>query len=251
MNKVAVALAVLATVGTALVVPALRTTSFWYGFVEPGPLSPAHRFLEGNCAGCHAPVAGVQAARCISCHAAETALLQRQPTAFHANVGTCAECHREHEGAASPRTEMNHETLAAVGLRQFASAPEGSEARLLYSHLFSHAAMSSSSRAGTEQLLDCSGCHQSRDRHVGQFGGECSACHTTAQWTIPGFRHPPPSSTDCAECHRAPPSHSMGHFEMVSKRVAGVEHADASQCYLCHQTTSWNDIKSVGMYDHH
>jgi hypothetical protein len=43
----------------------------------------------------------------------------------------------------------------------------------------------------------------------------------------------------------------MGHFEMVSKRVAGVEHAEVSQCYLCHQTTSWNDIKSVGMYDHH
>lgn len=249
-------LAVIALIAAALAaVPALRAASFWHAFVEPGPLSSAHAFLEDNCMGCHEPVEGVQAARCISCHANETALLQRQPTVFHASIGTCVECHREHDGATSLRSAMNHEALAAIGLRQLASAPDGSDAQLLYAHLFAHGPVRSSmSGAGItpkEQLLDCFGCHESRDRHTGQFGRECAACHSTVQWTNAQYRHPPPSSTDCAQCHRPPPSHYMGHFEMVSKRVAGVEHAEVAQCYLCHQTTSWNDIKSVGMYDHH
>lgn len=253
------ALAALAIVAAAFAIaPAVRTASFWHAFVQPGPLSSAHGFLSENCSSCHAPVEGVQAARCISCHANETALLQRQPTAFHASIETCVECHSEHAGDVSLRSTMDHEALATIGLRLLENAPKGSDARLLYSHLFAHvsagdagADASSTSDTQKELLLDCFGCHQSRDRHVGQFGRECSACHSTTRWTIPEYRHPLPSSMDCAQCHRAPPSHYMGHFEMVSKRVAGVEHADVAQCYLCHQTTSWNDIKSVGMYDHH
>ena len=64
-------------------------------------------------------------------------------------------------------------------------------------------------------------------------------------------RHPSPLSTDCNQCHQAPPSHSMMHFKMVSMKIAGVEHADVSQCFLCHQTNAWNDIKGVGWYKHH
>lgn len=257
MKKTLMTAAALVVAGAIFALaPALRTASFWQAFVQPGPLSSQHRFLENECASCHQPVKGVEAARCIACHANETALLQRQPTSFHASIGTCVECHREHDGDMTVRSAMNHGALAAIGLRQLASAPEGSEARLLYSHLFAHgsaggAAASKPAATDKAQLLDCFGCHETRDRHVGQFGRECNACHATTQWTIPEYTHPAPSSTDCAQCHRAPPSHYMGHFEMVSKRAAGVEHADVTQCYLCHQTTSWNDIKSVGMYDHH
>ncbi len=43
----------------------------------------------------------------------------------------------------------------------------------------------------------------------------------------------------------------MGHFEMVSMAIAGQEHARVQQCYLCHQTDAWNDIKGVGWYKHH
>lgn len=43
----------------------------------------------------------------------------------------------------------------------------------------------------------------------------------------------------------------MGHFHMVSMKVAGKPHADVSQCHLCHQTTVRNDIKGVGWYKHH
>jgi hypothetical protein len=43
----------------------------------------------------------------------------------------------------------------------------------------------------------------------------------------------------------------MEHFKMVSMRVAGQEHAQVNQCYLCHRTNSFNDIKDVGWYKHH
>lgn len=38
---------------------------------------------------------------------------------------------------------------------------------------------------------------------------------------------------------------------MVSMTVAGEPHAEVRQCYLCHQTTAWNDIRDVGLYKHH
>jgi hypothetical protein len=259
MAALGVILLVALTAILVLFAPRLRSDGFWQRFAAPGPLTAAHEFMSTNCAGCHEPVAGVSPEQCIACHANDTSLLQRQPTAFHAYVGTCVECHREHDGPAALRAPMDHDALARIGLRLLASAPEDSEGRLLYSHLFAHGLANEALRAqdtlqtptARERLLDCYGCHDRQDRHAGQFGRDCSSCHSTSAWTLPEYRHPPPSSTDCAQCHRAPPSHYMGHFEMVSKRVARVEHADVAQCYLCHQTTSWNDIKSVGMYDHH
>jgi len=43
----------------------------------------------------------------------------------------------------------------------------------------------------------------------------------------------------------------MMHFKMISARVAGKPHARISQCFQCHQTTSWNDILGTGWYKHH
>lgn len=85
----------------------------------------------------------------------------------------------------------------------------------------------------------------------GMFGSDCAACHATTQWRFAQFRHPSPRSMDCAQCHRPPPSHSMMHFEMVSVPVARQPSARVNQCYLCHQTTSWSDIKARGFVKHH
>ncbi len=38
----------------------------------------------------------------------------------------------------------------------------------------------------------------------------------------------------------------MMHFQMISMKVAGQEHAKVDQCFQCHQTNDWNDIKNVG-----
>ena len=102
-----------------------------------------------------------------------------------------------------------------------------------------------------EASLNCITCHANEDRHRQFFGSDCVQCHSTQAWNIAEFRHPPASSTDCAQCHQVPPSHYMMHFNMISMRIAGQMHAKVDQCFLCHQTTSWNDIRGVGWYKHH
>jgi hypothetical protein len=233
----------------------------WQRMANPGALSQAHAFLDHNCNACHTPNKGVEAASCIVCHANDETVLQRQPTAFHADIGSCRECHGEHQGRASQITRMDHDALAKIGLRQLGgSATPDNEMTATAASLKHWIQHSSSVRpsalvnphlSARELTLSCASCHQNDDRHFGLFGNDCSACHQSARWNLPEFRHPSASSMDCAQCHQAPPSHYMGHFKMISMTVAGQPHARVDQCFLCHQTTSWPDIKRVGWYKHH
>jgi len=92
---------------------------------------------------------------------------------------------------------------------------------------------------------------QAQEPNIDLFGQDCAACHGAEKWSIPTFQHPSPMSRDCAHCHQGPPSHYMMHFKMISAKVAGKPHAELRQCFLCHQTTSWNDILGKGWYKHH
>lgn len=219
-------------------------------FVNPGPLSVAHQSLENKCEACHTPNAGVKAESCIVCHANDQRLLQRQPTVFHATIGECASCHFEHTGRQTPAIQMDHVVLARIGLAQRREGPIPRGTRWT---LGSTAEWIKQWRnlPAAETVLNCGVCHSTKDRHVGLFGQDCSSCHTTAAWKVPGYRHPPENSLDCAQCHQAPPSHYMEHFEMVSMRVAQVEHAKVNECFVCHRTTVWNDIRGIGYYKHH
>ena len=240
--------------------PQWREVSFWQQQASPGDLSAGHAFLEQNCGACHTPLRGVEAPHCIVCHANNQALLKRQTTSFHAGIGACAECHREHDGAATVAAPMDHRKLAAIGQRRLSQGKEGSEGWLLYQQLVAWADRAGSAVASSaenphltpaEMALDCRTCHATKDPHRGMFGRDCAQCHATTQWTLPEFRHPSPRSLDCAQCHQAPPSHYMEHFRMISMRIAGKMSAQVNQCYLCHQTTAWNDIRSVGYFKHH
>jgi hypothetical protein len=236
--------------GAALAVVAFQyartNPAGWQSQVMPGKLSAAHAQFETNCAACHTPVQGIDEAKCIGCHANNESLLQRQPTAFHANINNCAACHIEHGGANANLRGMNHEALARIGANL---TPGGANIEHQTNNPLlpeSHPLVSP-----LEARLDCASCHSTKDKHFGLFNQNCASCHATNQWTIPSFQHPSPRSQDCAQCHQAPPSHYMEHFSMVSQRVANQPNAHVSQCYACHQTTSWNDIKGLGFYKHH
>jgi hypothetical protein len=253
-------------VAAIVLVVLVRSTSLgravtWQRQASPGRLSVSHAFLEDNCSACHTSVRGVEAAKCAACHANDVSLLRRQPTAFHADVASCRECHPEHQGGKRPPTTMDHAALAKIGLRQLGDKNGGeTESALLRKQLIAwlnrqesggETALPHPRITPLETVLNCANCHANKDHHMQLFGQDCAQCHTTTEWTIPEFRHPPPRSTDCAQCHQAPPSHYMEHFHMVSMRVAGQPHARVNQCQLCHQTTAWNDIKGVGWYKHH
>ena len=226
--------------------------STWQNMSSPGPLSGAHAFLKDNCAACHTPSKGAVGINCISCHANNAALLQRQPTSFHADITACAPCHVEHLGGLAP-TRMDHAALAHIGLSQLESVKLfRSDSRRIQRRMNESRPLTENANiTPLEATLNCAACHATKDRHRGNFGSDCASCHGVTKWTIPEYRHPSPNSQDCAQCHQAPPSHSMMHFKMVSASVARQPDAKVSECYKCHQTTVWNDIKGVGWYKHH
>lgn len=237
------------------------TTSLpmWQELASPGVLSPAHAFLQGNCRACHSALKGVEAVNCVVCHANNRNLLQRQPTSFHASISECASCHAEHRQAGPIANRMDHAELARIGLKQLrepslGSDNAGAEGLIRWTRgpgILAAPLESQGNLSALEATLDCYTCHENDDRHRSFFGTDCVNCHSTTEWTIAEFRHPQSDSRDCAQCHQAPPSHYMGHFKMISMRVADVRAARVEQCYLCHQTTSWNDIPRVGIYKHH
>ena len=296
MRRAAVAMIVLAAAVVAIAVgidwarEQPLTQTLWRQAVVPGDLSRSHGFLAGNCAACHAPFKEAGAGLCIGCHAASTALLQRQPTAFHAQVQICIGCHVEHRAGTRMPTTMDHALLAEIGERQSRatsagpSAPESAMAstglpqtnavrpavsstrdqegcggatgcadeKVTSPPLSGSRLPAAPSRMGSdESMLTCASCHASKDRHSGFFGTDCVQCHATTQWTVSDFKHPSASSTDCAQCHKPPPSHNMMHFSMMSVPLARQPNAQVNQCHLCHQTTVWNDIKGRGMTKMH
>ncbi len=227
----------------------------WQEQAAPGKLSKAHASLANNCAACHTGVKGIEDAKCISCHADSKALLERQPTAFHAYVGNCSSCHIEHQGADANLRVMNHEVLAQMGLDIISG---GKDIPVL-----SKNALIPPDHPHVSDLvsrLDCASCHGTKDKHVGLLGQNCASCHATNKWTITEFQHPSVRSITCVQCHQAPPSHYMMHFEMIDKQIAARDNTQGngccagvivSQCYSCHKTTAWNDIQGVGYYKHH
>lgn len=178
---------------------------------SPGPLSAAHANLSDDCMACHVPFQRVAGAKCQGCHARNTGLLDRRDTAFHAQATRCSTCHVEHRGRDARISAMEHAVLQ----------PE----------------------------VACTACHF--DRHQARLGTACATCHATDTWKVAGYRHPSPRSYACFECHQPPPSHLMMHFQMMDRAATGQGDATVDQCFRCHTTDHWNNIKDLGFLKHH
>lgn len=79
---------------------------------------------------------------------------------------------------------------------------------------------------------NCFACHASDDRHNGQFGTECSSCHTTTRWQGATFNHNNTafplsgqhSNLACSSCHQN-----------------GVYRGTPTDCYACHADQDAHD----------
>jgi hypothetical protein len=219
--------------------------SKWQLLASPGPLSKAHAFIGNNCAACHTPVAGVTRAKCVTCHANDTELVDRQPTAFHATVSQCAPCHYEHVRGVQ-RPIHDHSALVRIGLAELGNGSEADHLRRerLLKWVRSGPGVPPNPALGPgEKLLNCVSCHQVQDVHKGNFGQNCALCHATKAWFIADYVHPAPSTRQCAQCHTPSPCHFMEGCLRMMGHMAGGEGARLEQCYLCHKTTSWYDFR--------
>jgi hypothetical protein len=246
-------LVTLAVAGVAEVIVVLYrdgspAISGWTDAVLPGPLSTSHAFLSDRCETCHTPTKGIEAFACISCHATAAADLAKQSTVFHATSKGCRGCHLEHTGDARP-TRLDHALLVRIGGFGSNALPQTiSEQMLTDLEEFLELPKSDEHEKGS---LDCASCHSNREPHRGLFGSDCASCHDLNSWRIARFLHPSPTSKDCAQCHQAPPSHYMEHFIMMDQMITGQERATVTQCFLCHRTDAFNDIKDIGWLKHH
>jgi len=250
-----------ATLGAAALLVALwfltpsdaifKQANTWQRMSSPGQLSAAHASLEGDCRVCHTPAKGVEPLNCIVCHANDETLLQSQVTSFHAHVGSCKDCHLEHQGRNRRPTDMDHAVLAGLGLRQLRNADPQSEAELvrrqflLWLRQVDDATLPHPRVTPEALILNCATCHSNEDPHVGYFGDDCAACHSTVNWTLPEYVHPSATSTDCAQCHKAPPSHYMPMFMSMCATMLGKSPKSVKECYVCHTISAWNEMKGA------
>ncbi len=190
---------------------------------------------EANCTGCHLDARSISDLQstpqdCASCHLKEDAHLG----AFGAECGVC----HSPEGWTPAKFDHN---LAAFKLD--GKHTEVACEKCHVNNVFK----------GTPS--DCYSCHQQNDEHNGQFGTECSSCHSTASWDDASFDHGRSNfpltgahisvscegchandrfagtPTDCAACHAEPVSHA-GQFGM--------------ECAACHNTDAWSPAQFNG-----
>jgi len=94
----------------------------------------------------------------------------------------------------------------------------------------------------------CVGCHAGQDRHHGQFGTDCGACHRTTRWGDWTFDHdlsafPLTGAHRGASCQSC---HSGGRFDGTPSSCASCHNEPASHgsafgsnCGACHSTSGW------------
>lgn len=223
----------------------------WPSVASPGPLSAAHAFLGTQCESCHTPNRGIQAASCIGCHVADASVLAKQSTAFHATIRECRGCHVEHQSGDRRPTRIDHSILTKAGLRVAQAGTRLPVTDTAQAIQRSVAGITGRGPSPEGASIECVSCHSFHDKHIGLFGQQCADCHASETWKIAGFLHPSPRSQDCNECHQPPPSHYMMHFAMMDRGMTGQGSARVEQCYLCHQTDAFNDIKGLGWFKMH
>ena len=196
------------------------------------PFQLTGKHVNLDCGACHGGARSIadlkaKSQECNSCHAKDDA---------HAGqLGTnCGSCHStdgwipatfDHSTTPFPLVGL-HATVPCQGCHinnQFAATPS-----------------------------DCYACHAKDDKHNGQFGTDCSLCHSPAGWLPASFDHSKSAfpltgahvilqctqchvnnvfkgtPTDCVACHKDPAYH-QGLF--------------GTKCDTCHSTSAWSPAR--------
>lgn len=193
----------------------------------PGPLSKAHKELEGmgSCTKCHGEGAQHDNSRCLECHS-EIARRKTAGEGYHARLGPqlCAECHREHRGLGAAIVEwpvsqraFNHQLTSwpLVGQHKRADCKKCHEPRRMTDE-----DAKKLQAKGRDTFLGlpsaCASCHfdeHRSDDHGGRPGESCNKCHTPEGFkAAPLFNHNNKAMSsypltgmhkkvECAKCH--------------------------------------------------
>jgi len=250
--------------------------------ISPGPLSRAHKSLDGptHCTDCHKRGGGEAEFKCLECHteiASRIAAKRGLHAAYHIPAGSsqeCARCHSEHNGLDFPIVKWDPKTF---NHKDTGYALEGKHAGLACNKCHSAEKIPAADRAQIKARdlsrtflgipTACIACH--KDQHEGRLGQNCLQCHNFNEWKdVSGkFDHSKTrypltglhQTVKCEKCHT--------HDAEGKPRYTGIPfskcsdcHADphkgsfaAQSCQSCHNTNSWKRVSGSGLssnFDH-
>ncbi len=212
----------------------------------------SHAELSGRCGSCHARPLSARPmnARCLSCHSdIRTAIADS--TSLHGSVTDvhrCTICHTEHAGASAPNASLERFRGVHGRLGSGTFPLDGAHAKTKCNACHRRAG----DRAGYANApKSCIGCHQEKDKHRGQFGADCGACHNTSTWGGASFAHEAfpvnhgtRGTNACKVCHENPNNykqytcynchaHSPARVKAQHREEVGTENLD--DCVRCHR----------------
>ena len=245
------------------------------GQISPGELSRPHAELDASdrCLDCHSSKRGVDAARCLSCHAPVAGRIANgHGLHARADYRQCERCHIEHQGKAfelifwpGGEKALDHSATGfrLVGAHLTLTCRTCHKAALVRDPKVTREAGSDRARTFLGLGTGCTSCHQ--DPHRDQFGATgCATCHDETTWRgASRFDHSKTSfpltgghgEVACARCHpgSAGPATAV-RFRGVGQACASC-HQDPHQrrfgnrCETCHGTVDWRQIDQQG-FDH-
>src|SRR5437868_3642255 len=252
------------------------------GQISPGPLSRAHKTLDGavHCTSCH-KFGGGRVLRCLECHT-EIASRLNSHRGLHASYGLtpgssqdCARCHSEHNGEDFPIVKWTP-TPAGFDHSKTGYALEGKHAGLTCNKCHTPDRITPAERVSI-QVRDrsrtflglpqaCTTCHQ--DEHNGRLGPNCQQCHNFANWKdVSHFDHSKTkypltglhAQITCQKCHTPGPDNKPRFVGLTFGKCSDC-HADPHKgsfaqqaCQSCHNTNGWKRVSLANVqekFDH-
>lgn len=250
------------------------------GQISPGPLSKAHKSLDGtgNCSSCHVFGASAPTFKCTDCHK-EIAQDLAGKHGYHGLLAMtspsgkdCVKCHLEHNGESfnlihwgiAPerfdhaltgyKLEGKHATVACEKCHTPANFA-ASERDLIQKRDLTKSFMGLSA--------NCAACHS--DPHKGQLGTECAKCHKVQDWkAAKAFDHSATrfpltglhASVACEKCHKPDAPGGAPRFRDVPFSKCSACHSDPHRgefkqsCESCHTAGGWQKLADKFQFDH-
>ena len=251
--------------------------------ISPGPLSQAHADLEGasKCTSCHAFGLGQRALKCLDCHT-EIARRLNERTGYHAGVYKasndqldCARCHNEHNGKRFQLTKFdqkgfNHGKMAGFELvgKHASLKCDGCHNATRIKVQPAEIRIKDKNKTFLGMGRECAQCHQ--DPHKGEFGGECTTCHSQGVWKpAQMFDHSKSvypltgkhATASCSGCHKPVKGETMPHYRELRYSSCDNCHTDPHKgsfenasftggCTNCHVTSGWKSLKTDAGFNH-
>ena len=251
--------------------------------ISPGPLSHAHRTLNGttHCVSCHKLGGGEATFKCLDCHTEISSRLTSH-RGLHASYGLkpgssqeCVRCHSEHNGEDFSLLKWTP-TPAGFDHTKTGYNLTGKHSGLACSrcHSADHVAPSEKLSIQVRDLnktflgvpQTCTACH--KDEHNGRLGQNCQQCHNTTDWkNVSQFDHSKTrypltglhAQVGCQKCHTSGPDNKPRYTGLPFGKCSDC-HSDPHKgsfgqqtCQSCHNTNGWKrvSIENVNQkFDH-